>query len=62
MAKIKFKISKEGTVSEEVTGAEGMKCEEITLAFERALGSVEDCQRKPNYYIELEYTEIHEED
>ena len=57
-----FKISKEGIVSEEVSGAEGMKCEEITLAFERALGTVEDCQRKPNYYVELEHIEQYEED
>ena len=53
MAEIIVKIKK-GKTTFEVNGAEGVKCEELTRVLERAIGKVEDVQRKPNYYVELD--------
>ena len=50
--KIKFIIQQDGTVIEEVQGAEGDECLNVTLPFEKALNNVNVISReyKPEYY------------
>ena len=50
--KIKFIIQQDGTVIEEVQGAEGNQCLDVTLPFEKALNNVNVISReyKPEYY------------
>ena len=52
--KIKFIISQDGTVTEEVQGAESKQCLDITLPFEEALGTVSSREYKPEYYVSLQ--------
>ena len=52
--KIKFIISQDGTVTEEVQGAESKQCLDITLPFEEALGTVSTREYKPEYYVTLQ--------
>jgi len=47
---IKFIISQDGTVTEEVIGAVGNECESITKNIEERLGEVQRVERKPEYY------------
>ena len=47
---IKFIISQDGTVTEEVIGAVGNECETITKNIEERLGEVQRVERKPEYY------------
>ena len=47
---IKFIISQDGTVTEEVIGAVGNECESITKNIEERLGEVQRVARKPEYY------------
>ena len=56
MAEIIIKIKK-GKTTFEVNGAEGVKCEELTRVLEKAIGKVEDVQRKPAYFVELDSLE-----
>ena len=49
--KIKFIISQDGTVTEEVQGAVSKECLDVTLPFEQALGSVNSREYKPEYYV-----------
>lgn len=62
MKKIKVRIDKKGKTHIEVDGAEGQECETLTNALVRALGTVEDVQRKPEYYVELDemHTKLYE--
>jgi len=52
--KIKFIISQDGTVTEEVQGAVSKECLDVTLPFEQALGSVNSREYKPEYYVSLQ--------
>tara|TARA_B100001029_G_C14761123_1_gene285998 strand:+ start:275 stop:499 length:225 start_codon:yes stop_codon:yes gene_type:complete len=52
--KIKFIISQDGTVTEEVQGAESKQCLDVTLPFEQALGTVNSREYKPEYYVSLQ--------
>ena len=45
--KIKFIISQDGTVTEEVQGAVSKECLDVTLPFEQALGAVNSREYKP---------------
>tara|TARA_B100000902_G_C26856082_1_gene690687 strand:+ start:48 stop:257 length:210 start_codon:yes stop_codon:yes gene_type:complete len=47
---IKFTISQDGTVSEEVFGAIGNECQDITKSIEEKLGNVTYVETKPEYY------------
>tara|TARA_X000000368_G_scaffold230902_1_gene182367 strand:+ start:28 stop:249 length:222 start_codon:yes stop_codon:yes gene_type:complete len=47
---LKFTISQDGTVSEEVFGAVGNECENITRSIEEKLGNVIYVETKPEYY------------
>ena len=48
--KIKFKISKDGSIDLEVLGAKGNECEELTSSFEKELGVVIHKEQKEEYY------------
>ena len=48
--KLKFSIRQDGTVSEEVFGAVGNECENITRSIEEKLGNVTYVETKPEYY------------
>ena len=47
---IKFTIRQDGTVFEEVTGAIGNECQDITKSIEDKLGNVIAVTHKPEYY------------
>ena len=47
---IKFTISQDGIVSEEVMGVIGNECENITKSIEEKLGNVTYVETKPEYY------------
>tara|TARA_B100001250_G_scaffold411746_1_gene441112 strand:- start:199 stop:408 length:210 start_codon:yes stop_codon:yes gene_type:complete len=47
---IKFSIRQDGTIIEEVIGAEGSACESITKRIEEKLGVVDSRQYKSEYY------------
>ena len=47
---LKFTISQDGTVGEEVFGAVGNECENITRSIEEKLGNVIYVETKPEYY------------
>ena len=51
---IKFIIAQDGTVTEEVQGAESKQCLDNTLPFEEALGTVSSREHKPEYYVTLQ--------
>ena len=51
---IKFTIAQDGTVTEEVQGAESKQCLDVTLPFEEALGTVSSREYKPEYYVTLQ--------
>lgn len=57
-AEIEVRI-KNGKVSIEVSGVDDASCADITRALEQDLGEVEDIQRKPEYYVELDHMEEH---
>ena len=50
MNRIVFKISQDGTVTEEVQGVIGNECEKITAEIEKKLGNVENRIHKTEYY------------
>ena len=52
--KIKFIISQDGTVTEEVQGAVSKECLDVTIPFEQALASVNSREYKPEYYVSLQ--------
>ncbi len=47
---IKFTIKQDGTVIEEVMGAVGNECENLTKKIEERLGQVERREHKAEYY------------
>ena len=47
---IKFTISQDGIISEEVFGAIGNECQDITKSIEEKLGNVTYVETKPEYY------------
>jgi len=47
---IKFTISQDGSVKEEVTTSTSGECVEITKSIEEKLGSLETRQFKPEFY------------
>ena len=48
--KIKFTIRQDGLVTEEVFGAIGNECQDITKSIEEKLGDVTYIETKPEYY------------
>ena len=48
---IKFTISQDGIVSEEVMGVIGNECENKTKSIEEKLGNVTYTETKPEYYL-----------
>ena len=48
--KLKFSIRQDGLVSEEVIGAVGNACQDLTKSIEEKLGEVTYIERKPEYY------------
>ena len=48
---IKFTISQDGIVSEEVIGVIGNECENMTKSIEEKLGNVTYVETKPEYYL-----------
>jgi hypothetical protein len=57
MAEITFIISPTGTIHIEVDGVVGAACEDLTRAYENALGTRVSLQEKPAYYEELDHIE-----
>ena len=57
--KLKFSIRQDGTVSEEVFGAVGDECENITRSIEEKLGKVIYVETKPEYYQQENVTLQH---
>jgi|TARA_B100000287_G_scaffold423508_1_gene466863 hypothetical protein len=55
---IKFTIRQDGTVTEEVMGAVGNECENLTKRIEERLGVVERVEHKPEYYENKETIDI----
>jgi len=47
---LKFTIKQDGTVTEEVFGAVGNECQDITKSIEEKLGNVTYIETKPEYY------------
>ena len=56
---IKFTISQDGIVSEEVIGVIGNECENITKSIEEKLGNVTYVETKPEYYQQENVTLQH---
>ena len=54
---IKFIIKQDGTVTEEVIGAVGNECENLTRNIEEKLGVVQRVEHKPEYYEQKQTTE-----
>ena len=54
--KIKFTISQDGLVTEEVFGAIGNECQDITKSIEEKLGDVTYIETKPEYYQQKNVT------
>ena len=48
--KLKFTIRQDGTVAEEVFGAVGNECQDITKSIEEKLGNVTYVEPKPEFY------------
>ena len=58
--KIKFTISQDGLVTEEVFGAIGNECQDITKSIEEKLGDVTYIETKPEYYQQKNVTLQHD--
>ena len=59
--KLKFIISQDGTVAEEVFGAVGKECQDITKSIEEKLGNVIYVETKPEYYQQENVTLQHDQ-
>ena len=57
---IKFTIRQDGTVAEEVFGAVGNECQDITKSIEEKLGNVTYVETKPEYYQQENVTLQHD--
>jgi 5'(3')-deoxyribonucleotidase len=53
-ATIEVFISKDGKISIDVKGVEDASCVELTKVLQESLGEVEDIDRKPQFYQELD--------
>ena len=58
---IKFVIKQDGTVTEEVMGAVGKECENLTRTIEEKLGVVQTVEHKPEYYQSVNIEETIQE-
>ena len=58
---IKFSIKQDGTVTEEVIGAVGNECENLTRNIEEKLGVVQRVEHKPEYYQSVNIEETIQE-
>ena len=58
---IKFIIKQDGTVTEEVIGAVGNECENLTRNIEEKLGVVQRVEHKPEYYQSVNIEETIQE-
>ena len=58
---IKFTIKQDGTVTEEVIGAVGNECENLTRNIEEKLGVVQRVEHKPEYYQSVNIEETIQE-
>ena len=56
---IKFTIKQDGTVTEEVIGALGNECENLTKNIEEKLGVVQRVEHKSEYYQQKQTIEDH---
>ena len=56
---IKFTISQDGTVAEEVFGVIGNACQDLTKTIEEKLGNVNYVETKPEYYQQENVTLQH---
>ena len=54
---LKFTIRQDGLVTEEVFGAVGNECQDITKSIEEKLGKVSYLETKPEYYQQQVNTE-----
>ncbi len=59
--KLKFTIRQDGYVTEEVFGAIGNECQEITKSIEEKLGEVTYIEHKPEYYQQENVTLQHDQ-
>ena len=57
---LKFTIRQDGTVMEEVIGAVGNECQDITKSIEEKLGNVTYVETKPEYYQQENVTLQHD--
>ena len=57
--KLKFTIRQDGLVTEEVFGAVGNECQDITKSIEEKLGNVTYVETKPEYYQQENVTFQH---
>ena len=55
---IKYIIKQDGTVTEEVIGAVGNECENLTKNIEKKLGEVQRVEHKPEYYKNKETVNV----
>ena len=55
---IKYTIKQDGTVTEEVIGAVGNECENLTKNIEKKLGEVQRVEHKPEYYNNKETVNV----
>ena len=57
---LKFTIRQDGLVTEEVFGAVGNECQDITKSIEEKLGNVTYVETKPEYYQQENVTLQHD--
>ena len=57
---LKFTIRQDGLVTEEVFGAVGNECQDITKSIEEKLGNVTYVETKPEYYQQENVTHQHD--
>ena len=57
---LKFTIRQDGLVTEEVFGAVGNECQDITKSIEEKLGEVTYVETKPEYYQQENVTLQHD--
>ena len=57
---LKFTIRQDGLVTEEVFGAVGNECQDITKSIEEKLGEVTYIETKPEYYQQENVTLQHD--
>jgi hypothetical protein len=58
---IQITINPDGTITMDVSGAQGSECKDLTEPFETALGTVSKCELKNEYYAENEELDLNKE-